>query len=70
MKNKKLFFLLSVILLSFLFLFSFSQISFAADPKLITTLKKAFESIQSWLLKLATPAAAVAVRNRSIYEKI
>lgn len=34
---------------------------YAADPKLITTIKKAFESIESWIIKISTPAAAVAV---------
>ena len=36
--------------------------SFAAStPKLVSTLQKAFENIESWLITLATPAAAVAV---------
>ena len=42
----------------------------AADQKLVNTLKKAFEQIEDWLLKLATPAAAVAVRNWGVYEKV
>lgn len=70
MKNKKLFFLLSIIILSITFIFSFSLNSFAADQKLVNTLKKAFEQIEDWLLKLATPAAAVAIRNWRFYEKI
>lgn len=45
------------------FLFSFSTFSFAAwgEPELVTKLNKAFESIEDWLIKLSTPAAAVAV---------
>lgn len=70
MKNKKLFFLLFIIILSIIFIFSFSLDSFGADQKLVNTLKKAFEQIEDWLLKLATPAAAVAIRNWSFYEKI
>ena len=36
--------------------------SFAwGDPELVTKINSAFEDIQSWLIKLATPAAAVAV---------
>lgn len=70
MRNKKLFFLFSIIMLSIVFIFSFSSDSFAADQKLVNTLKKAFEQIEDWLLKLATPAAAVAVRNWGFYEKI
>lgn len=61
MKNKKLFFTIFIIILFLIFLFSFSQNCFAADSKLVNTIKKAFEQIESWLIKLATPAAAVAV---------
>lgn len=61
MKNKKLFFVLFILFLFIIFLFSFFTNSYAADPKLVTTIKKAFESIESWILKLSTPAAAVAV---------
>jgi len=35
--------------------------TYAADPKIVGKLNSAFESIEEWLLKLATPAAAVAV---------
>lgn len=70
MRNKKLFFLFFIIMLSIVFIFSFSFDSFAADQKLVNTLKKAFEQIEDWLLKLATPAAAVAVRNWGFYEKV
>ena len=31
------------------------------DPKLISKINSAFENIESWILKLSTPAAAVAV---------
>ena len=51
-------------------LFIFPSTSFAAYPKLITTLSSAFESVENWLVKISTPAAAVAVRNRCFYEKI
>ena len=52
---------LLIIILFFIYFIIFSSICFAADPKLINTLKKAFESIESWILKISTPAAAVAV---------
>jgi hypothetical protein len=68
---KKIFFNFKfIIILSFIFLFCFSSTSFAAYPKLILTLSDAFEAVEKWLIKIATPAAAVAVRHRSIYEKI
>lgn len=67
MKNFKILFILFVFIIV---LFSFFSNSYAADPKLVNTIKKAFEAIQSWILKLATPAAAVAVRYWCFYEKI
>ena len=60
MKHKK-FFILYFFILFLIFYFSFSNISYAAYPGLITTLMNAFEKIETWLIKLATPAAAVAV---------
>ena len=58
--NKK--FLLKFTLILFIIcLFCFSGNCYAADQKLVNTLNKAFEQIEDWLLKLATPAAAVAV---------
>lgn len=60
MKHKK-FFILYFFILFVIFYFSFSNISYAAYPGLITTLMNAFEKIETWLIKLATPAAAVAV---------
>lgn len=38
-----------------------STYSYAADPKIVTTIKKGFESVESWIIKISTPAAAVAV---------
>lgn len=59
MKKNKLFFTLFLLLF---FIFYFSSSSFAwGEPELITKLNKAFETIRDWLIKLATPAAAVAV---------
>lgn len=55
MKYKKFFILFMI------FYLSFSNISYAAYPGLISTLMNAFEKIETWLIKLATPAAAVAV---------
>ena len=57
MKYKKII----ILFLLFIFIVFISTDSYAADPKLVTTIKKAFELIKSWILKIATPAAAVAV---------
>lgn len=59
--NRKKFFILYFLILFIIFYFAFSTISYAAYPGLINTLMNAFEKIQTWLVKLSTPAAAVAV---------
>jgi hypothetical protein len=60
---------LIVFLLIIIFIFLFSNFSFAAYPKLITTLNSAFEKIKSWMVSLATPAAAVAVASGIFMKK-
>lgn len=64
-KNYLIIFLLLIII----FIFLFSNISFAAYPKLISTLNSAFEKIESWMVSLATPAAAVAVASGVFMKK-
>lgn len=59
--SKKKFLFLSFFIFLIIFYFSFSTISFGAYPALISTIMNAFEKIKSWLVRLATPAAAVAV---------
>ncbi len=53
------------ILLFILFLFILSSDTYAnffnGNPEIVDKLNSAFEKIESWMLKLATPAAAVAV---------
>ena len=68
--KKNLFFIHLIFILFITFLFIFSPVSFCAYPKLVSKLVNGFEQIKTWLIKIATPAAAVAVRNRCIYEKI
>ncbi len=70
MRKKYLFFFEFLFFLFIIILFSFMPISLSAYPKLISTLFNAFETIKTWLIRIATPAAAVAVRNRNFYEKI
>ena len=67
--NKKLYYLIFVIILSCIFVFSLSSESFAADPKLVSKIKSAFEKISEWLIKIATPAAAVAVGTGVMMKK-
>lgn len=49
---------------------SFATSSFAAYPKLVSTLISAFEKIKSWIISISTPAVAVAVRYWCVYEEI
>ena len=55
---QKILFTFFIILIILIF---YSNNVFAADPKLISKLDSAFQKIENWLIKLATPAAAVAV---------
>ena len=59
MLNKKHIFMIFFII--FLIIFYLVPVSFAADPKIVSKLNSAFSDIEGWLIKLATPAAAVAV---------
>ena len=67
--NRKSFFALFIAIFTVVFIFSLSQESFAADPKLISKIKSAFEKISDWLIKIATPAAAVAVGTGVMMKK-
>lgn len=66
MKYHKLYFILFVMLICLFFL---SSTVLGADPKIVTKLNSAFEKIESWILKLATPAAAVAVSTGVFMKK-
>lgn len=61
MKNKKFFYLIFIILFIGMLLLINSTTVFAATPKIVSTITGAFENIEDWLIKIATPAAAVAV---------
>lgn len=68
-QTRRNFFIFYCILLFLLIQFSFSSPSYAASSKLINTLTKAFEQIQDWIIKLATPAAAIAVGSGVFMKK-
>ena len=56
------FYILNILLFTFIFIICLSTFSYAwGDPEIVDKITKAFESIEDWLLKIATPAAAVAV---------
>lgn len=63
-KRQKNFFLKSTLffLLMFLLLPTFAKAAlFDSTPEIVGKLNSAFENVEKWLLRLATPAAAVAV---------
>lgn len=66
MKFKKLYISLFICLF---FNFIFLPKSFCAYPKLISTLNSAFEKIESWIIVLSTPAAAIAVGTGVLMKK-
>ena len=68
MKNKKMK-LLYTSMLSILFISTFGTSVLAADPKLVSTLDSAFEKIEKYILKISTPAAAVAVGTGVLMKK-
>ena len=59
MKKK---FFISFIFILILFVILGQEVNaFSSTPKLVGKIEDAFKNIESWLIKLATPAAAVAV---------
>ena len=67
--NKKTFKFIYILLVFLFFVFSLSKPVLAADPKLISTWNNAFEKLESYLVKLSTPAAAVAVGSGVFMKK-
>ena len=59
--KKKIFFIIFILIFSTILLFNLGSSIFAATPKLVSKIESAFNNIESWILKLSTPAAAVAV---------
>lgn len=63
---KKIFF--TFILCTYI-IFILSTTVFGATPKLVNKLNSAFEDIESWIIKISTPAAAVAVCTGALMRK-
>ena len=57
------------IIIMMLFITYTTQYTFSADPKLISTLTSAFEKIEGYILKLSTPAAAIAIGSGLLMRK-
>ena len=70
--DKKLSFKNKILIIFVLFIImfiSYSNICFAVDPLLIAKLKGAFEKIEGYILRLATPVAAVSVGIGALMRK-
>jgi len=63
---KKIFF--TFILTAYIILI-LSTTVFGATPKLVNKLNSAFEDIEGWIIKISTPAAAVAVCSGALMRK-
>lgn len=67
MKHKKIIIYSFFIFISILLFYQTE--SFAADPKLVVTLSKAFEKIKTYMIRISTPAAAVAIGTGVLMKK-
>lgn len=57
------------IILTIYLIIILSTTVFGATPKLVNKLNSAFENIESWIIKISTPAAAVAVCSGALMKK-
>lgn len=67
--KNKIFIIISLFLILLLSNILVSENCYASDPVLITTLRKAFEKIESYILKLSTPVAAISVGVGALMRK-
>ena len=68
--KKKFFYLFFIIIFTSILLFTLGSFCYAwGDPEIVGKINSAFESIESWILKIATPAAAVAVGSGIFMKK-
>lgn len=66
---KKNYYILFTIILFVTLLFSFSTFSFGAYPKLVNKLVSAFEKIETYIVAIATPAAAISIGAGFLMQK-
>lgn len=69
MKTKTLYYIIYVIIIAIILIFSLYGTSNASTPKIISTIQNAFEDIENWIIKISTPAAAVAVGTGVLMKK-
>ena len=60
-----------ILLLTTIFILLLTNICFgaAATPKVVSKIQKALESISGWIVKIAAPAAAVAIGSGLLMKK-
>ena len=58
-----------ILILTLLFTLLLTTISFGATAKVVTKVQKALETISGWIVKIAAPAAAVAVGTGLLMKK-
>lgn len=66
---KKNYYILFTIILFIILLFSFSTFCFGAYPKLVSRIIDAFDKIESYIIAIATPAAAISIGAGFLMQK-
>lgn len=66
---KRIYYLIYIFMLVMIILQCLTNFCYAAYPKLVNTITNAFETIEKWILRIATPAAAVAVGSGVFMKK-
>ncbi len=66
---KKNYYILFTIILFIILLFSFSNFSFGGYPKLVNKLVSAFNKIETYIIAIATPAAAISIGAGFLMQK-
>lgn len=61
--------IISVLLYLAIFIIFIPNCSFAAYPKLVSTISSSFTKIKEWIITISTPAAAVAVGTGVLMKK-
>lgn len=68
-KNPYTYIAIKIFLTSFIFVVSFANPTFAATAKIISKLESALNTISKWIVRIATPAAAVAIGSGLLIKK-
>lgn len=58
-----------IFLFTIIFMYVFMSISFASTAEIVTRVDKALSTISKWIVKISTPAAAVAIGSGLLMKK-